>query len=595
MKRWRRLARATGAFAALAAVPAFANDSRPVVAAPAGMVQGIVDAGIAAFRGLPYAAPPVGAGRWRPPGPAASWSGVRDASQFGPACVQPTPHVPSIYSTEIGATSEDCLTLNIWTPSTIGRAPVIVWIHGGSLSGGTGKADLHNGARLAAAGVVVVTLNYRLGALGYLAHPELSRESPAGLSGNYGLLDQIAALQWVQRNIAAFGGDPANVTIAGESAGGLSVIYLMASPPARGLFTKAIAQSAYMISTPELKAARHGTASAEATGAWLAGALKADDVQALRAMDPQALTDAAARAGFLPFGVVDGVVLPRQLVEVFDRGEQAPAPILAGFNSGEIRSLRFLAPPAPGSLHEYERIIRARYGDLAEDFLALYPSSDMDESVLAAARDATYGWTAERLVRSQTRMGAPSFLYLFDHGYPSADQAGLHAFHGAEIPYMFALLDRTPPRWPKPPPSAQEGRLSDAMVGYWTSFARTGRPASKGAPAWPPYKPHGSYMAFRAGAAAENNLAPGMFKLHERAMCRRKEGGALPWNWNVGLASPILPAASAACDGPAAGRREPPPTPRAQLQRGVGGESPHENPFIRRPAAARPISAPDDP
>ncbi|HYD27227.1 carboxylesterase/lipase family protein [Brevundimonas sp.] len=528
---------------AAAAVP-----DEPTVAAPAGALRGRAEADILTFKGIPYAAPPTGQNRWRPPLPATPWSGLRDASAYGPACIQPTPGAPHIYSDDLGATSEDCLTLNVWTPATDGKAPVIVWIHGGSLVAGSSKERLYDGARLTREGVVVVSINYRLGVLGYLAHPDLSAESPAGVSGNYGLLDQIAALQWVRRNIGAFGGDPDNVTIAGESAGGLSVMYLMASPLARGLFDKAIAQSAYMISTPELKAARFGAPSAESAGETLALRLQAPSLRALRGMDPQALTDQAARSGFAPFGAVDGAVLPRQLVDVFDRGEQAPVPILTGFNSGEIRSLRILAPPAPASAAEYERIIRERYGDLADEFLRLYPSSDLGESILAASRDALYGWTSERLARAQTAIGQAAYLYLFDHGYPAADEAGLHAFHASELPYMFGNLQRTPPRWPRIPATPAETRLSDAMVGYWTSFARTGRPQASAAPVWEPYAADGAYMAFTGTPLHAAGLMPGMFALHERAMCRRRASGDLAWNWNTGLASPRLPAASPTCD-----------------------------------------------
>jgi para-nitrobenzyl esterase len=511
-----------------------------VVQSPAGDLSGVTADGIRAFKGVPYAVPPVGQGRWRPPVAAPRWNGVRDARDFGPACVQPTPRVQTIYSSDLGRTSEDCLTLNIWAPTDAQKAPVIVWIHGGALVAGSSRETLYDGARLASEGVVVVSINYRLGVLGYLAHPALSAESPEGLSGNYGLMDQIEALRWVQRNIAAFGGDPQNVTIAGESAGGLSVVYLMASPPARGLFAKAIAQSAYMISTPELKTARYGAPSAEEAGARLARTLQAPSARVLRSMDAQTLTDAAALAGFSPFAVVDGQILPRQLVDVFDHGEQAPVPILAGFNSGEIRSLKMLAPPTPSSPAEYERIIRERYGDLAEAFLTLYPASDMAESILATTRDALYGWTSERLVRSQTALGRPSFLYYFDHGYPAADTAGLHGFHASELPYMFGRLNRTPPLWPKIPDTAQETALSDVMVAYWTTFARSGAPGQAAGVTWPSYGEGRRFMTFETTPSASERLLPGMFELHEQAMCRRREGGAAPWNWNAGLASPVL-------------------------------------------------------
>ena len=542
-----RLLTAAAAFALLTCATAPAAQTPPVVTAPAGAVRGLADGDIQSFKGIPYAAPPVGEMRWRPPAAAAPWEGVRDASRFGAACIQPTPYVQSIYSADLGRTSEDCLTLNVWTPSTTARAPVMVWIHGGALVTGSSKEVLYDGARLAREGVVVVSINYRLGVLGWLAHPDLSAESPAGISGNYGLMDQIRALQWVKANIAAFGGDPDNVTIAGESAGGLSVLYLMGSPFARGLFDKAIAQSAYMISTPELKQARHGAPAAEVAGATLSRTLQAPSLRVLRGMDPQVLTDQAAVSGFATFGVIDGTLLPRQIVDAFDRGEQAPVPVLAGFNSGEIRSLRMLAPPTPGSAADYERLIRDRYGDMADEFLRLYPSSDMGESILATTRDALYGWTSERLVRSQTAAGHPSFLYLFDHGYPAADTAGLHGFHASELPFMFGALTRTPPNWPRIPETADETRLSDAMVRYWTAFVRTGRPEAESAPTWPAYGDSGAYLLFRETPTAETGLFPGMFALHEQALCRRRAAGDQGWNWNAGLASPRLTAA-ATCD-----------------------------------------------
>jgi len=519
-----------------------AGVARPsVVTTSAGKLQGQTEGSLHIFKGIPYASPPVGQARWRPPSPASPWSGIKSATQFGPACIQPTRHAPSIYASDLGPTSEDCLTLNIWAPSAAKRAPVFVWIHGGSLTSGSSKESVYDGAALASrGGLIVVSINYRLGVLGYLALPELSSESSLGISGNYGLLDQIEALRWVHRNIRAFGGDPANVTIAGESAGALSVMYLMASPAARGLFSKAIAESAYMISTPELKHRRFGAPAAEESGTALATALHASNLTVLRSLDSQTLTDSAAAAGFGPFGNIDGNLLTRQLVEVFDRGEQAPVPLLAGFNSGEIRSLTFLAPPSPATAAEYERIIHERYADLAGEFLKLYPSTNIRESILATTRDALYGWTAERLVRNQSALGQPSFLYLFDHSYPTADAAGLHAFHASELPYVFGTPERTPPLWPKIPTTPQESALSNAMIDYWPSFCRTGRPRANNQPDWHPYGSARNYMAFADAPQPSAHLFPGMYELHEEAVCRRKSSGDLPWHWNVGVISPSL-------------------------------------------------------
>ena len=361
------------------------------------------------------------------------------------------------------------------------------------------------------------------------------------------MLDLIEGLKWVRQNISAFGGDPSNVTIAGESSGGLSVMYLMASPPARGLFAKAIAESAYMITTPELKTAAFGLPSAEESGVKLATALHAPDIAAMRAMDAAKLSMAAPAAGFAPFGAIDGQLLPHQLVDVFDKGEQAPVPMLAGFNSGEIRSLRILAPPLAASAAAYEATIRDRYGDLADEFLQLYPSTNLEESILATTRDALYGWTAQRLVRKQTALGQPSFLYLFDHGYPAADNAGLHGFHASELPYVFGTANSTPPLWPKIPETPEETALSDAMVGYWASFARTGRPQAAHQPDWPAFGSTGAYMAFRETPQPADHLLPGMYEFNEQVVCRRRAAGNVSWNWNVGLYSPKNPGPSAQC------------------------------------------------
>ena len=511
------------------------------VRAPAGVVRGVVEADLRIFRGIPYAAAPSGNLRWKPPVAAPIWQGVRDATQFGPACYQPPPRTASIYANPPASVSEDCLSLNIWTPAKAHNAPVMAWIHGGSLTTGAGSEALYDGSALARRGLVVVTINYRLGVLGYLAHPELSAESTDRVSGNYGLLDQIEALRWVQRNISAFGGNPKSVTIAGESAGALSVMYLMAAPAARGLFHKAILQSAYMISTPELRDKRFGEEPAEAIGARLASRLGVEGVAGLRAMDATTITQKAPLAGYIPFGTIDGHVLPRQLVDVFDRGEQARVPVLVGFNSGEIRSLRFLAPPPPKTEAAYVEAIRQRYGSLADEFLRLYPPSDLPASVLAEPRDAIYGWTAERIAAKQAAIGAPSFLYLFDHGYPSAEAKDLHAFHASELPYVFGTADRTPPAWPALPATPQEARFSQAMTDYWAAFVRDGSPQAAGQPRWEPYSKARAYMLFADEPRPGKNLMPGMYELHEEVVCRRRARGDTPWNWNVGIMSPPLP------------------------------------------------------
>lgn len=519
----------------------------PIAHAPAGAVRGEAVGDLNVFRGVPYAAAPVGPARWRPPRPAPAWPGVRDATRFGPACFQPVSRPSgSIYADDPPAMSEDCLSLNIWAESRLRKAPVLVWIHGGSLVTGRGSEGIYDGAALAKSGLVVVTINYRLGVLGWLAHPGLSAESSAGVSGNYGLLDQIAALRWVRRNIAAFGGDPNNVTLAGQSAGGISVLYLMTAPAARGLFQKAIAESAPMLTAPELRRKRFGQEPAEAAGEQLAAKLGVSGVAGLRAMDAGAITTAAAQNGFYTSGTVDGVILPRQVVETFDLGEQARVPVLAGFNSGEIRSLRFFAAKPPADAAAYEAEIRQRYGDLAGAFLKLYPASDMADSLLAAPRDLMYGWPAERLVAKQAAIGEPSYLYVFDHGYAQADEAGLHGFHGSELPYIFGSFDRTPPAWPKPPPLGSEIELSKAMTAYWSEFARTGVPSAPGQPVWRPYRDHRAYMDFAETPQPGFHAAPGMYELDEEVVRRRREAGDIAWNWNAGLLSPPTPPASAA-------------------------------------------------
>jgi para-nitrobenzyl esterase len=445
----------------------------------------------------------------------------------------------SIYAAPVPETSEDCLTLNIWAPRHVRHAPVLFWIHGGALLTGASSEPIFDGTKLAASGLIVVSINYRLGALGYLAHPALSAESRDGISGNYGLLDQIAALRWVRANVAAFGGEPRNVTIAGESAGGLSVIYLMASPLAKGLFAKAIAQSAYMVSTPSLRDQPFGEASAEQSGLRLQQSLHAPNLKVMRGLSSAQIISGAQASGFMPYANVDGHVLRRQLVETFDRGEQAPVPLMAGFNSGEIRSLEVLLPPAPTTIRDYEAAIRRLYRDLAEEWLAQYPPAALREGLLAGTRDAMYGWTAERLVRKQTSIGQPSYLYFFDHGYSAADKANLHAFHELDVPYLFGTLDRLPPGWPRMTPTQADEKFANELRAMWVEFARSSAPRPSGPLAWKPFGEGKSYMRFGQVPQPGIGLLPGMFELHEQDVCRRRMGN-LSWNWNVGIIAPEM-------------------------------------------------------
>jgi para-nitrobenzyl esterase len=313
----------------------------------------------------------------------------------------------------------------------------------------------------------------------------------------------------------------------------------MAAPAARGLFARAIAQSAYLISTPSLRDDRHGHLSAETAGARLAAQLGAGGIEDLRAMDAQNLADAALRAGFAPLGTVDGLVLPDQPVDIFERGEQTRVPLIAGFNSGEIWSLPFLAPTLPANAQVYEDEIRARYGDLAERYLSLYPSRDIAESTFASVRDALYGWTAVKLAEAQKAAGVAAFVYLFDHVYPASTAAGLHAFHACELPYLFDTAGRTPPLWPIAVPTEAEAALTRAIGDYWISFARSGVPRAPGQAQWPDWTATGGHLRFADRPEAETDLLPGMFALQDLVVRRRRDKGDVPWNWNVGVAAPL--------------------------------------------------------
>ena len=366
----RRARVATTAVALVAlTLPPLASAQSPIKT-EAGLVSG-ADSGVAGVRqylGIPYAAPPVGPNRWKAPQPAAKWDGVKAATKFGARCVQARVFGDMVFRDEM---SEDCLVANVWTgaSSPTAKQPVMVWIYGGGFQAGSASEPRQDGARLASKGVVVVSMNYRLGLMGFLAHPELTKESPHKASGNYGILDQIAALQWVQKNIAAFGGDPGNVTIFGESAGSFSVSILMASPLAKGLFHKAIGESgASFPSGPQPPLGGATLASAEADGEKFAAAMNAPTIEALRA---KPATDLLGGPGTPPrwfSPIVDGYVLPAPVSEIFTKGQQHKVPLLAGWNKGEVRIERDAATAEAdrrelqGRSREAVRRLRRRHG-----------------------------------------------------------------------------------------------------------------------------------------------------------------------------------------------------------------------------------------
>lgn len=449
----------------------------PIARLDAGLVKGVAAGDVRAFLGLPYAQPPVGDLRWRPPRPATAWTGVRPATAFAPACPQRGVSMPG---EPLPATLEDCLYLTVWTPTqSSARLPVIVWIHGGGWTNGATSLPLYAGDTLAARGAVVVSIAYRLGALGFLAHPALSAED-GGSSGDYGLMDQIAALRWVQRNIGAFGGDPGNVTIAGQSAGAMSVSLLLAAPQAKGLFHRAIAQSGGVFE-PLALAPGYQLANAERAGAAFADKLGATTAAQLRALPVEVLT--APGAARLGHPVIGARVLPLAPWDAYASGRVRRVPLLLGYNAEEARSLTDLSSIRAASFHAD---LAKTFGQLPPALLAGYPFTD-DASAQTARgafeRDLRFGWDMWAWARLQARAGAPAYLYRFSRRPPfpqNSVRAGWGASHFAELWYMFGQLDQEPWAW-----TEIDRRLSATMVDQWVAFARTGNPNGEGRPTWP--------------------------------------------------------------------------------------------------------------
>lgn len=469
----------TALLATLAAGLGIAQQPAPV-RVEQGLVQGTSEDGLTIYRGIPFAAPPIGDLRWRAPQPAAKWNGVRQATKFGPSPIQGSGRGPGM--------SEDCLYLNVWTPakSASDRIPVLVWIYGGGFNAGSTSDPNYNGANLARKGVVLVSIAYRVGQLGFLADPELSAESPHHVSGNYGLLDQIAGLQWVQKNIAAFGGDPDKVTIFGESAGGISVSMLCASPLAKGLFQGAISESGGSFGPPR-KTTYPGEnlkllADAEKDGEVYMKRAGVSSIAELRKIPADKLPPSGFGQG-MAWPIIDGWVIPDDQYKLYAAGKYNDTPILVGYNSDEGAS--FSPPRTPAA---YIASVKKRYGPFAEELLKAYPvgSNTVPKTARDLTRDAAFGWHTWTWARLQAQTGKSKvFYYYFDQHpqYPEGSpRAGYGSPHGSEVPYVFEHLNPNSPRTTK-----SDLEILDAMAAYWTNFAKHGDPNGEGVPTWPAF------------------------------------------------------------------------------------------------------------
>ena len=499
----------------------------PAVAIEGGQIQGAFeeDSKVAVFKGVPFAAPPVGNLRWHPPQSVQAWEGVRDATAYGSECPQAGYDGEdggflddmvegqgmgwfrtTLFKTAVGLVSggteqnEDCLYLNIRTSNLGGtkQNPVMVWIHGGGHQNGSGSEDFYQSNSLVLRDVVLVTINYRLGPLGYFAHPDLSAESENGVSGNYGTLDQIAALRWVRDNIAAFGGDPSNVTIFGESAGGESVAHMMTSPLARGLFHRAIMQSAGTGETlVHLKRPVLGYMSAEEAGRNFGEKVVGpggESIKALRAMSPDDLFAALGEYSELEtycYPIVDRYVLPKSVVATFRDGDQAPVPLLVGSNADEGTLLFSLGenpmggstPSGPATLEAYAGYVNEVFGDNAEEVLRLYPAAnedDVEKATSAMYCDGRFGVKARYYAQQMALLDQPAHLYFFTRVPPSPKQT-IGAFHAVDIGFVF---ERMIPLFPT---NDHDQVLSKTMADYWAQFAKAGDPNKEDLPQWPVY------------------------------------------------------------------------------------------------------------
>lgn len=507
---------------------AFAAD---VVQTDKGSVQGAssVDSKIHIFKGIPYAAPPVGDLRWKAPQPAAAWEGVRNATEFGARCMQTNVFGDMVFRDK--GPSEDCLYLNVWTPAQTAGAhlPVMVWIYGGGFVAGATSEPRQDGEELARKGVVVVSMNYRLGIFGFLALGELAKESGHNAAGNYGLLDQTAALEWVHKNIAAFGGDPNNVTIFGESAGSFSVSALMASPLSKDFIHKAIGESGAFFG--ETLAAK-SLAEAEDDGAKFAReSLGADSLTALRAMPAdKLLASAGGRNGFRFEPNIDGYFLPEPVSAIYASGKQAHVPLLAGWNADEGSYHSIFQKEAP-TAQNFITWAHSHFGDKAKALLKVYPATSDEQAKRSAqnlAGDQFTGFSTWKWLQMQLETGkAAVYRYKFEDAPPppaSGSETESHgAYHSAEIEFVFEALPSKNLPW-----RPEDRKLSDQMSSYWTNFAKNGDPNGDDLPKWPRYDKKDGYQVMHLNANSQAAPAQHMARyefLDKYGKTEKHEGG----------------------------------------------------------------------
>jgi para-nitrobenzyl esterase len=506
-----RAAVALSAAALLAVAPCRAAQTVPVVRVPQGMLAGVSQGSVDAFLGVPYAGSPVGRYRWRAPQAAPRWEGIRPAKHFAASCwqvIHPAGTGPWTHEyVPQGKTSEDCLYLNIWTPAADvrHRMPVLVWMPGGGFISGSGSVAVYDGARLAAQGIVVVTINYRVGLFGFFVTPALAAQAAREHEppGNFGLQDMIAALQWVQRNIAAFGGNPDAITVGGQSAGAMAVHDLIVSPLATGLFRRAIAQSGLPDTSPTVS-----LAAAEKAGEKLARSAGASSPAALRAMTPRRLAAVAppAMTGPLLVPIIDGVLLPAPPETLLIPGTFADVPILAGIDADDSSAF---STPLVGSMsqNDWKAALAKTLGALAPRFAALYPAGTGAEragSLRQLHRDlglgALYAWSQVWGAHAHS----PVYGYLFDHLEPGAQSGRWGIFHSSELPYVFGTLDAAPERHF----TADDRAMSAQLMRYWVDFVKTGNPNGTGFRAWPAIGPRDPEVMVLAPSSAPRPMLP---------------------------------------------------------------------------------------